>query len=238
VRRAVVVAAALLAACTSEKPAAEYGEELFNDPRALSISADNPLSCATCHRVTAAPEAGDDRILPGYSLHGVAARARFWGGQSASLLDAVDTCVVYFMKGNKLDRASDEAKALYEYLLSITPAGAPSDPLPFTIVENVKPIPLGDAGRGEDLYRRACANCHGAKGTGEGNILAKKVVLPDVQAEYATIFPGVKPGLVFIELVRHGRFFDVGGTMAPYATEVLSDAELGDILAYLGTPSE
>jgi thiosulfate dehydrogenase len=242
-RPALAVAMALLAAalvtvaCTTEKTGAEYGEELFQTPDALSDSSMNPFSCADCHRTTAAPDADDDRIVPGAPLYGTVARERWWGGQALSLIDAVDTCIVYFMRGQELDATSDKGKALYEYLKSISPDGSPSDILPMTVVENVVAIPLGDATRGADLYRRACQYCHGEAHTGEGNILVRKVILPEVANDYDTLFPGVAHGLVATEVVRHGRFFDVGGTMPFFTTELLTDEQLGDILAFLGLPT-
>jgi thiosulfate dehydrogenase len=138
------------------------------------------------------------------------------------------------MRGQPLDRTSDKGRALFEYLESISPAGSPTDIVPMTIVENIVAIPLGDATRGEDLYRRSCAFCHGDIHTGEGTILDRKVILPEVTDDYDRLFPGVPHGLVTIEVVRHGRFFDVGGTMPFLTTELMSDAELGDVLAYLG----
>jgi thiosulfate dehydrogenase len=236
--RALVITLALLAACTTEKSGAEWGEELFADPHGLTRSNVNTFSCATCHRTTAEPEAGDDRILPGYSLHGVAARERFWGGSEIYLHDAVDVCIVYFMRGTPLDLASDESRALEDFLASITPPGSPTATLPMTVVENIVPLPLGDAGAGAEIYRRACQNCHGEAHTGDGHILDKKIVLPEVTGDYATLFPGVPTGLVVTEVVRHGRFFDVGTTMPLFTVETLSDAELGDLLAFLGTPTE
>ena len=92
------------------------------------------------------------------------------GRAVVSLGDAVDTCVVYFMKGQPLDRASDKGRALFAYLESITLAGSPTETLPMTVPENVSAIPLGDATRGAELYRGACAYCHGAVHTGDGNI--------------------------------------------------------------------
>ena len=233
----LLLALAALVACGTEKSGAEYGKELFVQHDAFSASPMNPFSCADCHRTTAEPEAGDDRIVPGASLYGVAARERWWGGQSISLADAVDTCVVYFMRGQALDRTSDESRALHEYLQSITPAGSPTAIVPMTVVENVTAIPLGDPTRGAELYRRACQYCHGDVHTAVGNILDRKVILPDVANDYNRLFPNVPHGLVVTEVTRHGRFFGVGGTMAFFTTELLSDADLGDVLAFLGLPT-
>jgi thiosulfate dehydrogenase len=219
----------LLALTACERSAAEYGSEVFRDPGALSASRMNTFACSDCH----ATADGDDRLLPGYDMRGVAARGAWWGGQAATLADAVDACLLYFMRASPLDRDSEKARALYEYLLSITPEGSPTEPLPMTVVENVVAVPLGDATRGAEIYRRACGYCHGDVGTGRGQILDKPVILPDVASEYDMLFPGVPRGLVFIDVTRHGRFFGVGGTMPFFSKEILSDADIGDLLAYL-----
>ena len=39
---------------------------------------------------------------------------------------------------------------------------------------------------------------------------------------------------VVIEKIRHGRFFNIGGVMPLYSTEVMTDQDIADIAAYLG----
>lgn len=227
----MMVALATGTACT--RTAAEAGEDLFHDPRGFSESRRNHFSCATCHATSEAPLT--DRIYPGYNLHGVVARRAYWGGQAATLLDAVNTCIVYFQRGEPLDPASGPARQLYEYLVSLTPEGSDPTPLPLSIVENIVPVPLGDPQRGGEIYRRACQACHDEPG-GDGGLA--DFTLPDDTAQYAEIFPGVPAGLVVIELVRHGRFFGVGGTMPFFSLETLTDEQIGDLLAFLGLPAE
>jgi thiosulfate dehydrogenase len=226
------LAAALAAGCTQQISGAERGEELFRDP-GITESPHNTVSCATCHQVTATSDPA--RIDPGYSLYGVAARSRYWGDKVYNLADAVNVCLVFFMRGQELDETSEDARAIYEYLLSITPDGSPSDPLPVTVTENIVPIPLGDATAGEAIYQASCQHCHGEAHTGSGNITDPVVDLPEYAIEnYPKDFPGIAPGLVVIEKVRHGRFFDVGGYMPFYSSEILTDDQIGDLLAFLG----
>lgn len=233
---ATSVALATTSACTTERDAVEYGREVFSSTDALVRTDLNAFSCADCHAVTAEPP--DDLIRPGATLYGAVGRERYWGGQVLTLSEAVDACVVNFMHGQPLDHAGEAPRALYEYLVSISPPGAPTATLPMTVVENILPLFPGDAARGEPLYRRACAYCHGAKDTGAGQILRKPILLPNIADEYATIFPGTPPGLVFTEITRHGRFFNVGGSMPFFSLETLTDDELADILAYLGVASD
>lgn len=230
------VLAALVAVgtgCGGDEPetAAEYGERLFNDSR-LSSSEFNSFSCATCHAVTPTPAAG--RLDSGYSLYDVAFRERWWGGYETRLLDAVNFCYVSFMRGvQPLPEDSPQSRALYEYLVSISP-NRPTEPRPFTVVKDITEVPRGSAGRGGEVYRAACQGCHGEPHTGTGRLTDDASLLPEVTADYARLFPGVPPALVVIEKVRHGPFFKVGGTMPLYSQEALSDEDLGALLAFLG----
>lgn len=228
--RRLFLAATLLAACGSEPlPAAEWGAELMDSP-SLSTSRFNELACTSCHEV----EAGDERILSGYTLRGAAARPSFWGGMSLDLKEAVDVCLVYFMKSDPLDPATDEARALYDRLVELGATG-PNEALPFTVVQVIDRAPeRGDAIRGEEVHRLACASCHGAAGSGAGRI-EEAPILPDQAVEEAAVlFPGVDPAVVFTEKVRHGAFFGIGGTMPLYSLEALPDQDLGALLAFYG----
>lgn len=221
-----------LAAC--EQSAAERGGALFRDPKGFSESNLNKMSCATCHEVGPAQDS-DGYRKAAYSLYGAPARAVWWGGNQLHLLDAVDQCIKWFLRGDPLDRESDEAKQLYEYLLSITPDDAPSAPLPMTVVENITALAPGDAVRGAALYASHCAHCHGAMHTGADNNGISKLILPDglLTGDYVTMFPTTPKGMLVIESIRHGRFFNVGGVMPFYPAELMSDADISDILAAL-----
>ena len=231
------LSAALAIACSQPPPkppavrkAAEWGAELFADPK-FSPSGFNSFSCSTCHRTNAAPSG--DRIDSGYSLHNVIGRPSWWGGYELDLLDAVNFCYVYFMRGDPLSREDPASMALYEFLASISPDHtAPA--LPLTVVKNVAELPRGDRARGEQVYRAACQTCHGDAATGVGRISDTVPVIQQVISEYPHHFPGIAPSVVVIEKVRHGQFFDVGGEMPFYSQEALSDEELAALLAWLG----
>nr|WP_211194165.1 c-type cytochrome [Pyxidicoccus fallax] len=218
--------------CGDDAPvkAAEYGEVLFNDAR-LSTSTFNSFSCATCHATTPTPAAG--RLDSGYTLYDSAFRGSWWGGYETRLLDAVNFCYVNFMRGvAPLPEDSPQSRALYEYLVSISP-NRDAKPLPFTVVKDAAEVARGDKARGQEVYRAACQVCHGEPHTGAGRNTELASVLPEVTREYDEVFPGVPPSLVVIEKVRHGQFFGVGGNMPPYSLEALSDADLGALLTFL-----
>ncbi|MEW5854815.1 MAG: c-type cytochrome [Myxococcota bacterium] len=211
--------------------AVEYGRELFNTT-ALSSSRFNAFSCATCH----ATSSEGPTMIAGRSLEGVTQRTRWFGGMERDLLSAVNFCLVYFMRGERLGRDDERGKALYEYLASISP-GRPPDGLrwrPMTVVGNVSDVPRGDPGRGAVVYAEACQSCHGAIHDGAGRLTELAPVLPEVRSEYDALFPGVSHALVFVEKVRHGQFYGVGGNMPFFARETLSDEDLGALLTFLG----
>lgn len=212
-------------------PAQEYGQKLFGDST-LSSSQFNAFSCATCHATGATPPT--DKLYAGLSLYGAASRPTWWGGYETDLLDAVNFCYTAFMRGTTPLSADDpKSRALYEYLVSLSPE--PSAPAqPFTLVKDIVDVPRGDPQRGAQVYTAACQDCHGATHSGQGHLTSLAPVLPEVTSEYDTLFPGTPYALVFIEKIRHGRFFGVGGNMPPYSKESLSDADLGALLAYLG----
>lgn len=233
--RAVSLVALALAfaasACEDPAPsgpiaAADLGAQLFRSP-GFSGSAFNEFSCATCH----ADHPDDGALHPGYSLQAAAFRASFWGGYEPRLLDAVSFCNVFFMRGEPLDPTDPQGRALYEYLVRLSPEGA-APALPMTIVANITLVDRGDAVRGQQVWGEACAVCHGAPHTGRGRISDLASIVPETSIEFADQI-GANPDLVLIEKVRHGQFFGVGGNMPPFSAEALSDEDLGALLAYL-----
>lgn len=211
--------------------AAEHGESLARD-RALSPSPSNLFACTTCHATQVVTEAFPRR-LPGATLLGAAQRPRLWGGKLTYLRDAVDQCLVDFMRGTRLLEDDLQGLALLAYLQSIAPA--PDTEKPCTVVQNVDTnylaqVPMGNAERGEVGYRLACAYCHGQVHTGSGRLGERVSIVPD---DTIRSFGAAQARAIIIEKVRHGRYFGIGGNMPFYCQEVLSDAELGDIMAYM-----
>lgn len=209
------------------------GQELFQT-RTLSSSHINLYTCATCHDA----EAAGIQVKTGAVLAGATLRPSFWGGQINDLLAAIDECRSNFM-GASQPLSSDEpdAVALYQYLASLEP-GNPA-PVPFSTVRIIDdPLERGNAANGAVLYERACGYCHGEISSATGRLGERVPRLPEQGvAEHEGYTPRLLR-LVFIEKVRHGRFFGYGGDMPPFSREVLSDAELADILEALGLTGE
>jgi thiosulfate dehydrogenase len=225
VKRALVIAA--LAAGCGSRPAVDYGRALFDDP-SVSTAASNPFKCSTCHQVVATAT----ELRPGYTLHDAASRPSWWGGNVATLLDATNQCVTQFMRGRALAPDDEKGRALYVYLASESPdATAPL--LPLTVVQNIVDVKSGDSGRGLEAYQQACAGCHGAPHTGNGRISTAASIIPDETLAMHGTNPTTGARPVVTEKVRHGKFFNIGGNMPLFSVEALSDAQLGDVLAYL-----
>ena len=117
---------------------------MFADPR-FSGDDFNAFSCATCHDDGSSD--AEARLYAGHSLVDSVHRDSWWGGHTVALKDAVDSCLFFFMREQPLQADEPRARALYEYLLSISPAGSTTSSLPalpLTIVENVTSVPRGD----------------------------------------------------------------------------------------------
>ncbi len=228
----VVVVATLVGACSQPVPAQDVGRQLFRDPR-LSSSEFNSFSCSTCHDDGDNNDAGSggDRIFAGHPLTDSVFRPTWWGGQSPTLRAAVDECLVFFMREAPLADDDLRGRALYEYLLSISPDRA-APALPLTVVENVTSLARGDPRRGETVWNQACQACHGAPHTGAGRLNNLISIVPESSTEFAADI-GFPVDVVLIEKVRHGPFFGVGGNMPPFSSEALSDDDLGALIAFL-----
>jgi thiosulfate dehydrogenase len=223
--RALVVV--LLVAGCGSRPALDYGRALFDDPT-ISSAPSNPFKCSTCHEVTATPS----KQLPGYVLYDAAARAAWWGGSVQTLLDATNQCIYNFMRGQPLAADDEKGRALFVYLQSLSPdATAPT--LPLMVVQNIVDVPSGDAGNGQKIWNASCGNCHGAPHTGQGRLSDQVSLVPDDSIANHGTSPTMGARPVVIEKVRHGKFFNVGGNMPLFSVEAMSDAQLGDVLAYL-----
>jgi thiosulfate dehydrogenase len=224
---AIVVALVALTGCI-DTDARAVGRALFRDPR-LSPSEFNAVSCSTCHDDGGGE--GAAQVFPGHPLAGTVWRSAWWGGAAPTLKDAVDHCLVFFMRSAPLEREAPASRALYEHLLSISPETA-QPPLPLTIVENVTSLPKGDPRVGERVYAAACASCHGDAFTGQGRLNELTSIVPGDSVSFAEQ-SGFPLALVIIEKVRHGAFFGVSGTMPPFSVEALSDDNLSALIGYL-----
>lgn len=217
------------------------GAALAQNPAASRSRYYNFYACTTCHAVRGT---STGRILPGAPLEGAAMRPSYWNGETLSLREAVERCWVSFMKGLPSDLDGTSGAALEAWLGSIaTDAGAQAtSPRTYTWPRAITDIEtVGDATRGRETYTRACAWCHGAAHTGAGRLSTLVSLIPEdtVREHGGDARPqGVSQEVylreIVTEKVRHGSFLGYAGAMPPFSTELLSDADLADILEYLG----
>jgi len=247
-RAAIALALALVVpACADtevREPAAARGAVLSRDPTA-SRSRYNVFACSTCH-ADRASEVGT-RILPGAPLEGAMLRASYWGGETLHLREAVERCWVFFMRGTSTDLDGVTGEALYAWLDSLSPPGSTTgtQPVPATWPRVVRTLEGdGDAAAGRATWQRACANCHGALGTGAGRLSTLISIVPnDTEQEHcADVLPPTYPDrttymrTVVVEKIRHGSFLGYAGTMPPFSNEVLSDDEVRNLTALFRCP--
>jgi thiosulfate dehydrogenase len=242
---ALALALALPACADTELrlPASAEGAAIAQSA-AVSRSRYNVFACTTCHAVRGA-EVGA-RLLPGAPLEGAALRPSYWGGETAHLDEAVGRCWTFFMRGTPTDLDGRTGEALYAWLDSLSPDGSTvgTAAVPQTFPRIVRPLGEGDAARGRALWTRACANCHGALGSGAGRLGPLVTVVPgETEREHcADELPAgyddhtAYMRTVVVEKIRHGSFLGYAGTMPPFSVEALSDADVRDLTMLFRCP--
>ncbi|MBP9113936.1 MAG: cytochrome c [Polyangiaceae bacterium] len=232
----VALGSLLVGACGSAVTvtAEEYGEQVYFSAELTTNSKRNLYTCSSCHRLGASDRA--DLILTGADLAGVTERPTYWGGSERDLLRAVNDCRTYFMRAEtEWARTEPEAEALYAFLRS---KPGDSTARPFTWIDAISNVPRGDAAKGSALYQRACQSCHGTPVSGDGRNSDRTTILPAGFLNEHVDYTKLEQRLVAVEKIRHGRFFGYGGEMPPFAREVLSDEQIGDILESLNILGE
>jgi thiosulfate dehydrogenase len=232
---AALVGCCLLSACasTSEPGAVEQGRQLF-ESKALSSSRLNDYTCATCHELVASSPPSKKA---GGALAGVTLRTTFWNDQEPDLLGSINACRKNFM-GDVVPLSATDARArsLYAYLESLEPGDA--NPIPFTIVTTIDPLPRGNEEHGQLLFAQTCMYCHGNMHDGVGRLSERMPILPEDTLVAHAQYSARVQRLVFTEKIRHGLFLGYGGMMPPFSAELLSDDEVSDLLEALGVIGE
>lgn len=227
---ATFLCAVLLAGCASEPQvfgdAVAHGKAVFVRP-----SANTRLACANCHAT--GNELPAASILTGGKLGGATLRTSFWGGAEADLLRSINLCRRWFQaEGKDWAAGDDDAQAMWAFLATLPGDATPA--VPFGVVASVQDVTNGKPASGQQVFAKACQTCHGALHTGKGQISPAAYALPEQFVANHAKYAPLERRLTFIEKVRHGPFLGYGGNMPPFSAQVLSDGQVGDLLAAMG----
>jgi mono/diheme cytochrome c family protein len=164
------------------------------------------LTCESCHTL----QAGGEALRPAPPLPGVASRAALWSGHAPDLATAVGLCLERY-----LAVAPRDVAAVADLVAALR--ALPDGPVPAPTWARVVPDALdgGRAEAGRAVYARACAGCHD---DGPGPALAGRPWPPTVLAE----------SVRGLDRPRHP-----GTLMPPFPLEVIDDASLRDLVAWL-----
>ncbi|MBI3448736.1 MAG: c-type cytochrome [Acidobacteria bacterium] len=200
------LAAGAARADQGEPPTSGAGERYFYN----RTVGPGKVACADCHTIEdPAKGAMDDLVRAGHSLFDAFARGSWWNGHvTTDSGEAAEVCHHRFQGGEEIDSRSRTSLVMLMKDHS-TPVSSPITVL--RVPPGRTPVNSGDAARGKDLFRRACAVCHEATGPNGGGSLAASSKTPREIAD----------------VVRTGQ-----GRMPLFQGDVLSDDQVADIAAY------
>lgn len=196
----------------------QYGEEVFNETdTVLPDHVGNKLSCQSCH--------ADGGVSQSSSMVGVTTQFpqyRKREGAVFTLEDRINGCMIRSMDGEKMDRESEEMRALMSYLSYISEGIKVGEDIPWRMLNTMEDIPEPSVDRGEELYeQKNCLSCHATDGSGTG----------------ANSGPALWGEDSFNDGAGMSRMTKMAGyiknNMPIGAEEQLSDQEAADLAAYL-----
>ena len=236
----VLVTAFILFTQAQMSDKAQLGRELFHDPTfkgTIEPAKATGLTCANCHADFDETAQPDGIIRAGHSVVGVPHRGevKSWMIKDADFARAVGGggfCYEHFLQRVSRDKVNptaipaEHAEALMAYFETIS--GDNKGP-EFEVVmldkdaekqagEKIAAM-SGDASKGWQLFGRACVVCHPTvKKAGIG----PQIVRPRV------------PRNIDGTMARWAGKIRSGGALMPfYATDILSDQDIADIIAFL-----
>lgn len=141
------------------------GERIFNHtPKYAPEFVGNNLNCASCHldagrRADSAPMWAAYVIYPAY---------RSKNGHVNTLAERLQGCFRFSMNGKAPDAQDDVLVALQTYMFWLASKAPTGVKLSGQGYPKLQPPPIkADYVRGQEVYARSCALCHGANGAGQ-----------------------------------------------------------------------
>lgn len=176
--------------------------------------------CSRCHAASFEEDSSEGGPLrAGHPLEGAAYRGTWWNGRiTTDAAEASDFCRRTFLDPNGNDEegfTTQERKALVLFMQGL---GGERGISPLTLLRRDAGdvyLNAGEAGRGTDLYRRACLTCHGASEPEKA------------EAELTKMAEDLSPAQL-AGAIRRGK-----GTMPFFQVDRLTAPQVADIAAYV-----
>ncbi len=212
----VAAAAGLLGVAAAAAWAQDAGVEDAGGPAEASVQNGNRLyaqHCATCHGADGAGGA-----VPGYGGEAPALDPELNPSVTVAYLDLVMSTGRMPPAGSPYDNRTrqvvlDEAERADVIAFMVAELGVEGE---------IPEVGEGDAGRGQQIYARNCAHCHGS--TGSGGVAGAGAWTPGVIDA---------PAETVAEAIRVGPF-----NMPQFEEEQISDSEVADVVAFLDAVQE
>jgi len=139
---------------------AHIGPEVLNPARRF---AGNNLACSNCHL-----EAGAKKFaIPLFGLYGEFPQYSARTAAEITIEQRLNACMTRSMNGRPLPPAAPELRAMVAYIKFLSTGVPPGQRLPGLGVGRMPELDrAADPVRGQGLYTKACADCHGVEGRG------------------------------------------------------------------------
>jgi len=132
-------------------------------PAAADRYAGNNLACGNCHLESGTKKFG----LPLFGLYGEYPRYNARSGEEISIEGRINGCMMRSMNGRALPLDAPQMQALAAYIKFLSTGVPPGQELPGLGAGKMPELTrAAEPARGEPVYARACAACHGPDGEG------------------------------------------------------------------------
>lgn len=198
-----------------------------------------PYACSHCHALV--PQADSPILFPGSTLDDAIRRQSWKNGHSTTFLEATNVCRVDWMLSTPYTATDPDFVNLVNWLRC---RSKPNAVVPMTSITIVLPAvdgppTTGNVAKGCALFAKACAICHGNLGQGIDPLgpslmdpaLARDDNPNEIRKRIRLSGPD-NPDSVYNSAMPPGTH--LLGTLMPFFTiEVLSDADVEDLTAYV-----
>jgi thiosulfate dehydrogenase len=137
-----------------------------NVPDASKRFAGNNLACTNCHLQAGTKKFG----LPLFGLFGDFPQYSARSGSEISIEDRINSCMTRSMNGRPMPAEAPDMQAIVAYIKFLSSGVSSGQQLPGLGAGRMPELKrAADPKRGQPLYARVCAACHGSDGSGLRN---------------------------------------------------------------------